>query len=136
MRAIFLCRKQGVRWPAGPHNERASSCPVASHRRKFKVPTLIEGMPPNSRPPFSATADPDERADSGGALLICGLSAGAGSRGFHGQRAHIMLHQVRALGPLIEENFRGPTLIKVKSVKSDFNRRAAPDFEAAFLRNC
>ena len=33
------------------------------------------------------------------------------------------------------ENLRGPTLIKVKSVKSDFNRRAAADFEAAFLRN-
>ena len=33
------------------------------------------------------------------------------------------------------ENFIGTTLIKVKSVKSDFDRRAAPDFEAAFLRN-
>ena len=46
-----------------------------------------------------------------------------------------MNEQVRALGPLIEKILRGPTLIKVKSVKSDFNRRAAPDFEAAFLRN-
>ena len=46
-----------------------------------------------------------------------------------------MSEQVRALGPLIEKILRGPTLIKVKSVKSDFNRRAAADFEAAFLRN-
>ena len=46
-----------------------------------------------------------------------------------------MLPQVRALGPLIEKILRGPTLIKVKSVKSDFDRRAAADFEAAFLRN-
>ena len=45
-----------------------------------------------------------------------------------------MSEQVRALGPLIEKILRGPTLIKVKSVKSDFNRRAAADFEAAFLR--
>ena len=45
-----------------------------------------------------------------------------------------MSHQVRALGLLIEKILRGPTLIKVKSVKSDFNRSAAPDFEAALLR--
>ena len=38
-------------------------------------------------------------------------------------------------GALSEEILRGPTLIKVKSVKSDFDRRAAPNFEAAFLRN-
>ena len=46
-----------------------------------------------------------------------------------------MSGQVRALGPLIEKILRGPTLIKVKSVKSDFNLRAAADFEATFLRN-
>ena len=45
-----------------------------------------------------------------------------------------MSEQVRARGPLIEKILRGPILIKVKSVKSDFERRAAPDFEAAFLR--
>ena len=46
-----------------------------------------------------------------------------------------MSEQVGALGPSVRETFRGPTLIKVKSLKSDFDRRAAADFEAAFLRN-
>ena len=35
---------------------------------------------------------------------------------------------------VLTTSIKGPTLIKVKSVKSDFNRRAAADFEAAFLR--
>ena len=41
------------------------------------------------------------------------------------------------LGPYASErgNFRGTTLIKVKSLKSDYNRRAlAGNFEAALLR--
>jgi hypothetical protein len=36
-----------------------------------------------SGPPFSETAPPNESATNGGPLLRCGLSAGAGSRGFH-----------------------------------------------------
>ena len=39
-------------------------------------------------------------------------------------------------GALSEGIFRGPTLIKVKSLKSDFDRRdPAGYFSAAFLRN-
>ena len=93
------------------------------------------GIRLTSRPPFSETTDPDERTVQGSHPPEDGLSAGAGSRGFNCQRADLIRERVGALGPLIEENFRGPTLINVKSVKSDFNRRASADFEAAFLRN-
>ena len=43
-----------------------------------------------SRPPCSAASSPEKRASGGASADEGGLSAGAGSRGFHGQRAHIM----------------------------------------------
>ena len=52
-----------------------------------------------SMPLFSKTADPEKRATNGGHPPEGGLSAGAGSRGFHGQRADLIREQFGALGP-------------------------------------
>ena len=46
-----------------------------------------------------------------------------------------MSEQVGALGSSVRETFKGPTLIKVKSLKSAYDRRdPAGNFSAAFLR--
>ena len=55
-----------------------------------------------SRPLFSATADPEKRADSGASAPEGGLSAGAGIGGKSGQPTDIMSHQVWQEGPLAE----------------------------------
>ena len=87
-----------------------------------------------SEPLFSKTVVSNERADGGRHPPEGGLSAGAGSGGFHGQPTYLIRHQVGALRALSEETFRGPTLIKVKSLKFDFDRRdPAGNFSAAFL---
>ena len=107
-----------------------------SSKLKAGSPTLIEGnQPAISRPPFLKTATPNERADKEASAPEGGLSAGAGIRESCSYWAHIMSHQVGALRALSEEILRGPTLIKVKIWKSDFNRRdPAGNFSAAFLR--
>ena len=50
---------------------------VKSDKFRPKAPEKQSG------PLFSATADPDERATQGASAPEGGLSAGAGSRGFH-----------------------------------------------------
>ena len=92
---------------------------------------MIKGpLLPTSRPPFSTTADPEKRADGGRHPPEAGLSAGAGSSKFHGCWADLIWEQVGFLSE------GGLTLIKVKSLKSDFDRRdPAGHFSAAFLRN-
>ena len=55
-----------------------------------------------SRPLFSKTADPDERADGGPHPPEGGLSAGAGSGGFHGQPTDLIWEQVWQEWPLNE----------------------------------
>ena len=97
---------------------------------------MIEGtQPATSLPLFSAFSSPQNRGSQGGPLLRCGLSAGAG---IGGEIWLADLHNERASwgpGALSEGTFRGPTLIKVKSLKSDFDRRdPAGNFPAAFLR--
>ena len=69
----------------------------------FKSDKFRAKAPENqSGPLFSKTAPSNERGGSGPHPTEGGLSAGAGSRGFHGQRAHIMSEQVRALRALSE----------------------------------
>ena len=98
---------------------------------------MIEGtQPATSRPPFSDPADPEKRGGQGPRADEGGLSAGAGSGEKCCGWADLMSEQVGALGPSVREIFRGPTLIKVKSLKSDFDRRdPAGNFSAAFLHN-
>ena len=129
----------------GPHNERASSGPGASHQENFRGPTLIKVKTVKSD--FNRRAAADFEA----AFLRNGTPKRESRQG----RTPSKMRAIRRcrkqgvppmMGPLNSpsswgpgashrENFRGPTLIKVKSVKSDFDRRAAADFEAAFLRN-
>jgi hypothetical protein len=68
------------------HKVGALSEEISEVRLQLKIkagsPTLIEGtQPATSRPPFSATADPENRGDSGASADEGGLSAGAGTGG-------------------------------------------------------
>ena len=78
------------------------------------------GLWKTSRPPISTFISRNESGGRGSHPLEGGLSTGAGTRESCCCWAHIIRHQVGALGPPLRETFKAPTLIKVNSVKSDF----------------
>ena len=144
-RAIRRCRKQGVPPMMGPHNVTSSSGPGASHRENFRGPTLIKVKSVKSDFDRRAAADfeaaflrnQQSRRESRPGRTPSKMRA---IRRCRKQGVPPMMGRLNSgtswgLGPLIEKIFRGQTLIKVKSVKSDFDQRAAADFEAAFFRH-